>query len=122
MSLAFRLDRSTISKIIKEVTAAIFIVLKEEFLRFPRTEDEWRVIANNFGERWNFHLVIGAMDGKHCIIDSPLQSGSMFYNYEGDYSVVLLTLVDAELRFIYVDVGANGRISDSAVWNKSKII
>lgn len=58
------------------------------------------------------------MDGKHCVIDPPLQSGSMFYNYKGDYSVVLLALVDAQLRFIYVNVGTNGRVSDSGVWNK----
>ncbi|KYN00337.1 hypothetical protein ALC62_08828 [Cyphomyrmex costatus] len=81
------------------------------------SENEWRAIANHFGERWNFHHVIGAMDGKHCVIDPPLKSGSMYYNYKGDYSVVLLALVDADLRFIYVDVGANGRVSDSGVQN-----
>ncbi|XP_011687031.1 PREDICTED: putative nuclease HARBI1 [Wasmannia auropunctata] len=58
------------------------------------------------------------MDEKHCVIDPPLQSGSMYYNYKGNYSVVLLALVDAQLRFIYVDVGTNGRVSDSGVWNK----
>lgn len=121
LALTFRLGRSTISNIIKEVTTAITIVLKEEFLRFPYTEDEWRVISNDFGEQWNFHHVIGALDGKHCVIDPPLQSGSMFYNYKGDYSVVLLALVDAQLRFIYVDVGTNGRVSDSGVWNKCSL-
>jgi len=79
------------------------------------------VISNDFGEQWNFHHVIGALDGKHCVIDPPLQSGSMFYNYKGDYSVVLLALVDAQLRFIYVDVGTNGRVSDSGVWNKCSL-
>lgn len=61
------------------------------------------------------------MDGKHCVINPPLRSGSMFYNYKGDYSVVLLALVDADLRFIYLDVGANGRVSDSGVWNKCSL-
>lgn len=120
LALTFRLGRSTISKIVKKVTIAIFIVLKEEFLRFLYTENEWRVISHNFGEQWNFHHIIGAMDGKHCVIDLPLQSGSMFYNYKSDYSVVLLALVDAQLRFIYVNVNVrtNGRVSDSGIWNK----
>lgn len=61
------------------------------------------------------------MDGKHCIIDPPMRSGSMFYNYKGSYSVVLLALVDAQLRFIYVDVETNGRVSDSGVWNKCSL-
>ncbi|XP_028048758.1 uncharacterized protein LOC105830035 [Monomorium pharaonis] len=56
------------------------------------------------------------MDGKHCVIDPSLQSGSMFYNYKGDYSVAL-ALVDAQLRFIYVNVGISGRVSNSGVWN-----
>lgn len=83
LALTFRLGRSTILKIIKEITTAIYTVLKEKFLSFPHTEDEWRVISHDFGERWNFNYVIGAMDGKHCVIDPPLQSGSMFYNYKG---------------------------------------
>ena len=29
--------------------------------------------------------------------------------------MVLLALVDADLKFIYVDVGTNGRISDGGV-------
>lgn len=86
LSITFRLGRSTISGIIKEVTAAIMAVLKDDFLRVPQTEDEWRVVANDFGERWNFHNVIGAMDGKHCLIDPPLKSGSMFYSYKGSFS------------------------------------
>ena len=36
--------------------------------------------------------------------------------------MVLLALVDADLRFIYVDVGTNGRISDGGVWSKSNPI
>lgn len=56
---------------------------------------------------------------KNFKIDPPLQSGSLYYNYKDNYSVVMLAIVDAQLRFIYVDVGTNGRISDSGIWNKS---
>ncbi|KYM80577.1 hypothetical protein ALC53_08975 [Atta colombica] len=50
-----------------------------------------------------------------------LQSGSMFYNYKREYCVVLLALINAYLQFIYVDVGTNGRVSDSGVWNKCSL-
>ena len=79
----------------------------------PSCEDEWKVVAMDFGHRWNFYNCIGAMDGKHFKIDPPLQSGSLYYNYKDYFSVVLLAVVDAHLRFIYVDVGTNGRISDT---------
>lgn len=32
----------------------------------------------------------------------------------------MLALVSADLKFLNVDVGANGRISDGGIWNRSK--
>jgi len=87
----------------------------------PSCENEWKVVAANFGHRWNFYNCIGAMDGKHFKIDPPLQSGSLYYNYKDYFSVVLLAVVDAQLRFIYVDVGTNGRINDTGIWNKCSL-
>lgn len=32
-----------------------------------------------------------------------------------------MALVDADLKFLYVDVGRNGRMHDSGVWNVSRL-
>ncbi|XP_071649043.1 uncharacterized protein [Temnothorax longispinosus] len=121
LSLQFRIGQSTISSIIREVCAALISILKDEFLRMPTSAEEWNIVANNFGQRWNFHHCIGAMDGKHVRIDPPLSSGSAYYNYKDFYSIVLLAVVDAQLRFIYIDLGTNGRMSDSYIWNKCSL-
>lgn len=121
LRLTFRIGQSTISGIIKEVCTVIIHILREDYLRMPSCEDEWRVVANDFGHRWNFYNCLGAMDGKHFKIDPPLQSGSLYYNYKDSFSVVLLAVVDAQLRFIYVDIGTNGIISDTGIWNKSSL-
>lgn len=121
LSLLYRIGQSTISGIIKETCVAIYDVLKGTYLKFPSTAEEWTVVANDYGTRWNFHNCIGAMDGKHVLIEPPIQSGSLYYNYKDTFSIVLLAVVDAQLRFIYVDVGTNGRISDKGVWNKSSL-
>lgn len=88
-------------------------------MKIPNSENEWKVVVHHFADKWNFPHCFGAMDGKHCRIDPPLKSGSLYYNYKETFSIVLLALVDAELRFIYIYVGTNGRVSDKGVWNKS---
>lgn len=87
----------------------------------PSCENEWKIVTTDFGYRWNFYNCIGAMDGKHFKSDPPLQSGSLYYNYKNSFSVVLLAIVDAQLRFMYVDVGTNGRISDTGIWNNCSL-
>lgn len=115
----FRLGQNTISNIIKDTCRALRIILEPIYLQIPASEEAWKVVAHDFADRWNFPHCLGAMDGKHCRIDPPIQSGSLYFNYKDTFSIVLLAVVDAQLRFIYVDVGTNGRVSDKGVWNKS---
>lgn len=71
-------------------------------------EEIWKNTARTFQERWNFLNCLGALDGKHVVIQKPAYSGSAFRNYKGIFSVVLLALVDANYKFLAVDVGAYG--------------
>lgn len=59
------------------------------------------------------------MDGKHIVLQAPFNSGTDFYNYKSYFSIVLFAVVDAEYKFIFVDVGTQGRISDGGVFNNS---
>ena len=52
------------------------------------------------------------MDGKHIAIRAPAHSGSPYHSFEQFCSIVLLAVVDANYKFILVDVGSNGRACD----------
>jgi len=85
------------------------------------TEETWKTVAQKYKDMWHFPNCIGAIDGKHINIECPINSGSTFFNYKGSHSVVLLALVDADYKFIAVDVGSYGRNSDGGFFSKSII-
>jgi len=53
------------------------------------------------------------------VIQAPAKSRSLFFNYKKTFSIVLLTLVDANYRFIAVDIGSYGRQSDGRTLKNS---
>lgn len=87
----------------------------------PQTEYEWENVAEQFYLKWDFPNCLGALDGRHIKFRPPHSSGSYFFNYKGNHSIVLLGLVDAQYKFFYVNVGVNGHISDGGVFRESSL-
>jgi hypothetical protein len=110
-------DPSAISKIVREVTQAIIDEFGEEQLMPPTTPDAYQKVAQGFADRWNFQHCLGAIDGKHVAIQKPQKTGSLYYNYKGFFSIVMLAIVDYNYKFLWVDVGSNGAASDSQIFN-----
>lgn len=90
-------------------------------MQTPCSPEEWLNIANNFENIWNFPNCIGAIDGRHIVFSPPISSGSFYYNYKGTNSIVLMGLADANYKFIYANIGVNGRISDGGVFGSCKL-
>ena len=78
-------------------------------------------MAKEFEEKWQFPNCFGAIDGKHVPLINPFNSGSSYVNYKSFFSIVLLVLVDADYKFLYVSVGCQGCISDGGVFKNSEL-
>ena len=119
LATRFRMSPAIMSKIVPEVCDAIWEALYETEMP-PPDQVKWQQIENGFAKRWNFPNCVGAIDGKHVIIQNPAKGGSLWHNYKGSFSLNLMALVDHEYKFTYVDIGDYGSNSDSSVFKFSE--
>ena len=121
MRFELRVPHNTISVVVREVCRALFRTYRNEAFSLPATQQAWREKAQGFAQRWNFHNCVGAIDGKHIAIRKPPKSGSVYFNYKGFYSIVLMALVDSNYCFLWADVGAPGSCSDGGVYKHGSL-
>ena len=120
-SFLFRIGRVTASHIIRETCAAIWTALQGQYIIAPKTTNDRVGIANEFKEEWHFPNCIGAIDGKHVMIECPKKGGSAFYNYKGFHSIVLLAVCHAKDCFTLLDIGGVGPTNDASILSESDI-
>lgn len=88
----FRVPHNTISKVIREVCQAIVDEYAEEVVPCPSNAAEWRDVALQFQNRWQYPHCVGALDGKHIAMRCPRNGGSLYYNYKGVHGFLLIFL------------------------------
>ena len=118
IATAFRMSKVIVSLIIPETCNAIWEVLQPKYMPTP-DEERWRQIAEDFYHHWQFPNCVGSIDGKHVTIQAPDNSGSQYFNYKKNHSIVLLAVADAQYNFVVVDIGAYGSQSDGSVFANS---
>lgn len=120
LARTFSMGKSTVKEIVTETMDVIWEVLQPTEMPIP-SRKKFRKIARRFFEVWGFPHCLGAIDGKHVAIRKPKWSGSKYFNYKKFFSIVLQAVVDADYRFIFIDVGGYGRISDGGILKASKL-
>ena len=122
IAMSYRMSNTTVGRIIMETCKTIWSILLEHgFLKAPSTQQEWKEIAQMFEFKWNFPNCVGAIDGKHVVMQAPPRAGSTFFNYKGTHSIVLMAVVNSDYEFTIVDIGEAGRQSDGGVFANGHI-
>ena len=122
IAASYRISLTTITRVLSETCDALWAsLLNLKFIDPPSTEAQWREIAAEFENKWNFPHALGAIDGKHVVMQAPHNSGSEYFNYKKTHGIVLLAVCNARYEFLLVDIGDSGRQSDGSVYNNSHL-
>ena len=101
----FHLGKSTTCLILRETCEALWNSLMPQYVKSPSTETEWKGVSNQFECLWNFPYCVGAINGKHIVIQASSNCDSTYFNYKGTHSVVLMAVCDAHYQFIWYMLG-----------------
>ena len=77
-------------------------------------------ISEGFNIRWNFPNCTESIDASTSEFCPP-NPGSQYFNYKQYHSIVFYAVVDANLKFVTVDVGAYGKQSDGGIFRNSAV-
>lgn len=119
LAFGYRIS-SAISTFVPKVLAAIQKQLVPIFLPSP-DHINWNQKAEEFKKRWDFPNCVAAIDGKHVRIVAHSKLGSLYFNFKGVFSIVLLAMIDANCKFVVIDVCSYGKEGDAGIFNKSKM-
>jgi hypothetical protein len=82
-------------------------------------KEMWLKKSAEFYKFTNFPNCVGCVDGKHVRMQCPPNTGSDFLNFKKYFSVVLMTMADANCYFTAIEVGSYGCEGDPYVLKKS---
>ena len=81
----------------------------------PGTKEEWLAISKKIEEVWNMPYVILCTDGKPIRVKCPKLSETLYCNYKGFFSIVLMALCDTIYCFTLFDPRQYGFNNDSGI-------
>ena len=121
ISQLFNIQESTVISARRDVTYAILHNLQRTTIRWPTDLDANAAAFNGLLQPDNFPGIIGALDGSHIPITTPLISPDSYFNRKKFHSIILQGVVDNDCYFIDVNVGSPGRMHDARVFRHSQL-
>jgi hypothetical protein len=93
-----------------------------QFIKFPKSDSELVTIKQKFYAINGMPNVIGAIDGTHIEIKTPLKDiESDYINRKNRHSINVQAVVNSNLEFTNVVAKYPGRVHDSFIWNNCEL-
>ncbi|MCO5612795.1 hypothetical protein L7F22_067065 [Adiantum nelumboides] len=115
----FGCGRSTVSKFLHQFVAAL-IKNAGRKLRWPETAGELAQVKDGFRALRGLPNCCGAIDATHIKMNLPKnETNESWFDRNGNYSMLVQGIVDANMRFLDVNIGWPGSCNDKHVLRDS---
>lgn len=125
LCFTFQVPCNTITCVLREVSNMILDEYQDEVFDFPTNPKMWEDIVSGLSADGTFIMLVALLLASVWPA-SVWRSPAVYYNYKGFYSISLLGLVNADYKFIWDYVGANGLTSKTILsstthpWDKAQ--
>jgi len=116
----FNVGKTTVFEAVQDVVGAL-CGMKEEYIKFPSTNQEILAARQTFETLSNLPNVVGAIGVTHIKIKNPIENGADYFSGLQQHDVVLQAVADGGGRFLDVEAGFPGSLPDSSVLRDSTL-
>ena len=91
---------------------------------FPSNTDQVTAKIIDMEQLWQFPCAWAAVDGCHLPIVCPAggpEARKEYHNFKNFYSIVMMAIVDAKDRFVWVSIGFQGNSHDSVILQSTQL-
>ena len=117
----FGIARCTVGKILHETCRVITEDLGPQLIKFPVEEEDVKITAAQFLNRFGFPQAIGCIDGTHIPVKQPSENAHDYMSYKLYYSINCQAICNADGQFLNVEIKWPGSVHDARVFANSEV-